>query len=205
MPLIEPEEFAQLWDEGAETLRHGDPVLATLIERYREERLEPHGDLFHSLVRAIVGQQISVIASERIWQRLADTTGVITPEAISRAGFEAVRACGLTRNKARFITSAARTFPHEDWKAMGRSEARQRLLRLKGVGPWTADMVMIFACGDLDVLPATDIGLQRAVADLYGGPRSPAHVEECANAWHPWCTVATWYLWRKLDPIPVAY
>ena len=205
MPLIEPEEFARLWNAGAETLQHCDPVLATLIERYRDERLEPHGDLFHSLVRAIVGQQISVIASERIWKRLLDTVGAITPEAISRAGFEAVRACGLTRNKAHFITSAARTFPHEDWEAEGQPEARQRLLTLKGVGPWTADMVMIFARGDLDILPATDIGLQRAVADLYGGPRSPAHVEEYANAWRPWRTVATWYLWRQLDPIAVSY
>ena len=203
--MIEAADFARRWKEGARALCLRDPVLATLVERYPGERLEPHGDLFRSLVRAIVGQQISVIASERIWERLTAATGSVTPAAVAGAGFETIRGCGLTRNKARSISSAARSFPAGGWQAMRPAETRARLLALKGVGPWTADMVMIFALGDLDVLPVADIGLQRAVARHYGVPKSPAATEACARAWRPWRTVATWYLWRQLDPIPVAY
>ncbi len=198
--MIEQEGFADLWRQGAGALRRRDPVLRMLIDRSPGERLRPHGDVFRTLVRAIVGQQISVAASESIWRRLLETAGTIDPAAITRAGPEAIRACGLTRNKTRFIRSAAARAPLRD-----HATTRRRLLELDGVGPWTADMVMIFALGDLDVLPVADIGLQRAVARFYGTCRSAASVEAKGESWRPWRTVATWYLWRELDPVPVAY
>ena len=203
--LIEPGRFADIWRRAAGTLCRRDPRLATVIERYPGERLEPHGDLFRSLIRAIVGQQISVMASERIWERLIHDLATITPREVARMDVAAMRGCGLTRNKARSIAAAAGAMA--TWKATpSQSEdIRRRLLALKGVGPWTVDMVLIFAAGDLDVLPVADIGLQRAVSAVYGCARSPDAVTSRAAVWRPWRTVATWYLWRDLDPLPVAY
>ncbi len=203
--LIEPGRFADTWWQAAGTLCRRDPRLATVIERYPGERLEPHGDLFRSLIRAIVGQQISVTASERIWDRLTRDLAAITPREVARMDAATVRGHGLTRNKARSIAAAAGVMA--TWKdSPSQSEdIRRRLLALKGVGPWTVDMVLIFAAGELDVLPVADIGLQRAVAAVYGCARSPDAVSTRATAWRPWRTVATWYLWRDLDPLPVAY
>ena len=203
--LIEPGRFAEIWWRAAETLCRRDPRLGAVIERYPGERLEPHGDLFRSLMRAIVGQQISVIASERIWDRLTRNLAAITPQDVARVDVATMRGCGLTRAKASSIAAAARVMATWQDAPSESGEIRQRLLALGGVGPWTVDMVLIFAAGDLDVLPVADIGLQRAVASIYGCPRSPDAVRSRASAWHPWRTVATWYLWRDLDPLPVAY
>ena len=203
--LIEPGRFADTWWRAAEMLCRRDSRLAAVIERYPGERLEPHGDLFRSLIRAIVGQQISVVASERIWERLTRNLAAITPREVARMDAAAMRACGLTRNKARSIASAARVMATWQDTPLQSGDIRPRLLTLKGVGPWTVDMVLIFAAGDLDVLPVADIGLQRSVAAIYGCERSPDAVASRAAAWCPWRTVATWYLWRDLDPLPVAY
>ena len=203
--LIEPGRFADTWWRAAGMLRRRDPRLASVIERYPGERLEPHGDLFRSLIRAIVGQQISVMASERIWDRLIRDLATITPREVARMDVATMRGCGLTRNKARSIAAAASVMTTWQDIPSQSEDIRRRLLTLKGVGPWTVDMVLIFAAGDLDVLPVADIGLQRAVAAKYGCTRSPDAVNSRAKAWQPWRTVATWYLWRDLDPLPVAY
>ncbi len=203
--LIESCRFADTWWRAAETLCRRDPHLAAVIKRYPDERLEPHGDLFHSLMRAIVGQQISVIASERIWGRLTRDLAAIKPRDVARVDAATMRDCGLTRNKALSISAAAGVMAAWQDSPSEPEEIRRRLLALKGVGPWTVDMVLIFAAGDLDVLPVADIGLQRAVAATYGCARSPDAVRSRAAAWCPWRTVATWYLWRDLDPHPVAY
>lgn len=203
--LIEPGRFADTWWRAAGTLSRRDPHLAAVIERYPDERLEPHGDLFHSLMRAIVGQQISVIASERIWDRFTRNLAAVAPREVARVDAATMRGCGLTRNKARSIAAAASVMATWQDTPSESGEIRRRLLALGGVGPWTVDMVLIFAAGDLDVLPVADIGLQRAVATIYGCARSPDAVRSRATAWRPWRTVATWYLWRDLDPLPVAY
>ena len=203
--LIEPGRFADTWWRAAGTLCRREPRLAAVIERYPGERLEPHGDLFRSLIRAIVGQQISVVASERIWDRLTRDLTSVTPREVARLDAATMRDRGLTRNKARSIAAASRVMATWQDTPSESGEIRRRLLALRGVGPWTVDMVLIFAAGDLDVLPVADIGLQRAVAALYGCARSPDAVSSRAEAWRPWRTVATWYLWRDLDPLPVAY
>ncbi len=156
-------------------------------------------------MRAIVGQQISVTAAERIWERLTGHLAAITPWDVARADAAALRSCGLTRNKAASMIAAADAMAAWQGASGEPGDIRRRLLTLKGVGPWTADMVLIFAVGDLDILPAADMGLQRAVATIYGGARSADSVRSRAIAWRPWRTVAAWYLWRDLDPHPVAY
>ena len=203
--LIEPGRFADTWWRAAAQLRRRDSRLGAVIGRYSGERLEPHGDVFRSLIRAIVGQQISVAASEKIWQRLVRDLDSITPGVIAGIDVATMRACGLTRNKARSIADAARAMAAWPESPAGSTELRRQLLAFAGVGPWTVDMVLIFAAGDLDVLPAADISLQRSVAAVYGCQRSSEAVKSRAAAWRPWRTVATWYLWRDLDPYPVAY
>ena len=203
--LIEPGRFADTWRRAAGTLCRRDPRLATVIERYPGERLEPHGDIFRSLIRAIVGQQISVMASEKIWNRLTRDLAEITPREVAPMDAATMRNCGLSRTKAHSIAAAAGVMAAWQDTPLQSEDIRRRLLALKGVGPWTVDMVLIFAAGDLDVLPVADIGLQRSVAAVYGCARSPDAVSARATLWRPWCTVATWYLWRDLDPLPVAY
>lgn len=193
------------WNLGRRHLAGVDVVLAELIARYGDERLEPHGDVFATLARAIAGQQISVLAAERIWLRVLDLLGEVSPQTVMAAGEGALAGCGLTRRKAASLVAIAQGIAYGD-RAVPAS--RQELLALPGVGPWTADMVAIFALGAADVLPLGDIGLQRAIVARYGLPRAALEgggLERLARPWRPWRSIAVWYLWRDLDPVPVVY
>jgi DNA-3-methyladenine glycosylase II len=155
-------------------------------------------------MRAVTGQQISVLAAERIWQRLLARLGRPSPDAVLSAGEEALAACGLTRRKAASLVAIAGGL------ATGAAlpDSRDALLALPGVGPWTADMVAIFALGEGDIMPLGDVGLHRAIADRYGITRQELDRERLlalAEPWRPWRSIAVWYLWRDLDPVPVAY
>jgi len=192
------------WAAGCRHLAGADAVLAELIARYGDERLEPHGDVFATLARAITGQQISVLAAERIWQRLLDCLEKATPAAVLAMGEPALAGCGLTRRKAASLTAIAAGI--EAGSAI--PDSREALLALPGVGPWTADMVAIFALGAPDVLPLGDIGLHRAIAASYGVDRRTLDhdgLQRFALPWRPWRSIAVWYLWRDLDPLPVSY
>ncbi|MGY8996686.1 MAG: DNA-3-methyladenine glycosylase family protein [Alphaproteobacteria bacterium] len=204
------EAFAAEWARGCVELACRDGVMHQLIARYPDERLEPHGDVFLTLVRAVVGQQISVLAAERIWSRVVALLGSVRPERIAESDHDVLQGCGLTARKTSYLEGLAdHVVAHPD--AWGRlpvlddAALEHALTELRGVGPWTAQMAMIFALGRLDVLPAADIGLQRVVADRYGIPRSAESLLELSESWRPWRTLAVWYLWRDLDPIPVAY
>lgn len=192
----------EAWARACDHLGAADPVLAGLMARYEGEVLLPHGDVFRTLARAVTGQQISVPAAERIWLRLVERLGAGTPDAVLAAGADAMAACGLTRRKAAALVAIA-----QGWGGPAPA-TRQVLLGLPGVGPWTADMVAIFALGEPDILPLADIGLHRAMVRHYGVAREDldgAALERLAAPWRPWRSVAVWHLWRDLDPVPVAY
>jgi len=201
------------WKLACAALYRADLVVARLIDRYPGEALEPHGDVFRTLLRSIVGQQISVAAAERIWARMIARLGTPTPRAVLAAGEAALVACGLTRRKAAHAGAIALLIRDAAvdtgaWRHADDEAVAAALQALPGIGRWSADMVMIFALGRPDVLPAADIGLQRAVARHFGIARSEldkARLEAVADRWRPWRSVATWYLWRDLDPVPVAY
>ncbi len=202
--------FEARWREGCAGLARADPIMCSLIVRYPGERLAPHGDLFASLSRAVVGQQISVLAAERIWSRVADLVAEVTPESVLGADPVALRGCGLTARKTDYIRGLAgeARVNRDGWAALcdvPDEAVFVALTRLHGVGPWTAQMAMIFALGRLDVLPAGDVGLQRVAGERYGCQRSRQALAGLAQAWRPWRTIAVWYLWRDLDPVPVAY
>ncbi len=200
------------WNQASDELASRDPALAPLIARHRRESLKSRGAPFATLARSIVGQQISVKASESVWQRLLAALPAPTPEAVAAAAPEALRACGLSQRKVEYIRDLAGHFLQgrlhpAKWDAMDDEAIIAELTDVRGIGRWTAEMFLIFNLMRPDVLPLDDIGLQRAMALHYNGGETLSRKELRAigESWRPWRSVATWYLWRALDPEPVEY
>ena len=199
------------WSRAVDELAAADPVLAALIAQFPHVSLASRGDAFSTLARSITGQQISVKASETIWQRLLAQCPV-TPETIVMATPDALRGCGFSGRKVEYLQDLARQFIDGQvqpvhWAEMDDESVIVELCRVRGIGRWTAEMFLMFNLLRPDVLPLDDIGLQNAVARHYaaGTPLNRAALREHAEAWRPWRSVATWYLWRSLDPHVVAY
>jgi len=205
------------WDDAIRTLAIRDRVLAGLIAEYPGVHMTRRGDPFTTLARAIVGQQISVKAAQTIWDRLLeacgmDLNGPLDPALVQNKRIATLRRCGLSLNKAEYIRDLARHFTSarldpREWPALDDEALIEALVDVKGIGRWTAEMFLIFHEMRADVLPVDDIGLQKAVAKHYFDGRRPtlAELRGVAEIWRPYRSVATWYLWRSLDPIPVEY
>ncbi|MEO8536329.1 MAG: DNA-3-methyladenine glycosylase 2 family protein [Betaproteobacteria bacterium] len=205
------------WDDAIASLAAVDSVLAALIDRYSGLHLTRRGDPFTTLARAIVGQQISVKAAQTIWERLlkacaAGPRGPLDPARVQRKRVATLRACGLSLNKAGYVRDLASHFVSARldpaaWPALDDEALIAALVDVKGIGRWTAEMFLIFHELRADVLPVDDIGLVKAVALHYLEGRRPGGPElrAIAERWRPYRSVATWYLWRSLDPIPVEY
>lgn len=205
-------EPAPYWAEARRALERADPVLARLIRAARGSVLRPRNDPFFSLARSIVAQQISVSAAESVWGRLIDHMGAMTPAAVAAESEDSLRGCGLSRPKARYLLSLAEHFSggaldQESWQRMDDEAVIERLTRVKGIGRWTAEMFLIFHLLRPDVLPVGDIGIQKAIGNHFnGGVRpGPDEMTAIAEPWRPWRSVASWYLWRSLDAVPVDY
>ena len=164
--------------------------------------------VFSTLVRSIVYQQLSGRVASRIFERLLDLLPErqLTPEAVLALTAEQMRACGLSGQKTRYIQDlAARTFAGElDFTllpGMGDDEVIAALTQVKGVGVWTAHMFLIFALQRPDILPVGDLAIRTAMRKAYRmrALPKPERMEKIARAWRPWCSVASWYLWRSLD------
>jgi DNA-3-methyladenine glycosylase II len=206
------------WDDATRALGRTDPVLKRLIKRFPDVHLQRRGDPFTTLARAIVGQQISVKAAQTIWGRLAIAVRAggnplrFESSRVSRTHIATLRRCGLSERKAEYVRDLARHFltgalnPAE-WPSLTDEALIERLVDVKGIGRWTAEMFLIFHELRPDVFPVDDIGVQRAIAVHYrNGERiDVAAMRELALPWQPYRSVATWYLWRSLDPVPVEY
>jgi len=208
------------WDEAAETLSRRDRVLRRLIRRHPDIHLKRRSDPFTTLARAIVAQQISVKAADAIWRRFVACVGRmpshgfprLAPARVAAAPAQSLRDCGLSRAKAEYLVDLADHFATgrldpRTWKALDDEKLIAALVDVKGIGRWTAEMFLIFHELRPDVLPLDDIGLQRALFTHYNhGERLDRRaMTALADAWRPWRSVATWYLWPSLDPIPVEY
>lgn len=200
------------WDDAKEALGAVDPILKQLIKTYPDEHLSSKRQLFRTLANAIVGQQISVAAAESIWKRFRTALGGrVTPPRILALDSQTMRACGLSGRKVEYLIGIAEKFSNEykhlRWSRMTDAEIHQRLIALRGIGPWTVDMVMIFSFLRPDVLPLLDIGMVRSMEKHFNQGEALTHQEmlTIAEPWKPYRTVATWYLWRDIDPDPVAY
>tara|TARA_B100000405_G_scaffold289461_1_gene238851 strand:- start:236 stop:847 length:612 start_codon:yes stop_codon:yes gene_type:complete len=197
----------QWWDEAVEFLSN-DEVLAPIVKQYQGGSLEGKGDLFATFVNSIVGQQISVIAAESIWNRLNEMVGEITPSQVCSFTHAEIAGCGLTKSKASYILGVAQNpedFLSPKWDEMTDAEVHKHFVSFRGIGPWTAEMLMIFSLLRPDVFSIGDIGLVKAVKMLVPEAETKEQVLEVANRWKPYRTAACWYLWRMLDPVPVAY
>ena len=200
------------WQQATDELARTDPVMAGLIATYSDTSLVSRGDPFLTLVRSIVGQQISVRAADTIWSRLRDAVPDTSPAAILACSTETLRQCGLSARKVEYLTDLAMHFDGEAihthrWPSMSDAEIIAELTAVRGIGVWTAEMFLIFNQLRPDVFPLDDIGLQKAVARHYLSGRRPQRSElaRIGERWQPWRSVATWYLWRSLDPVPVEY
>jgi DNA-3-methyladenine glycosylase II len=209
------------WDDATAALGKRDRVLRKLIRRYPDIHLQRRSDPFTTLARAIVGQQISVKAADTIWQRFVAQVAPmprrgafpkLAPASVIAAPLDALRCCGLSQRKAEYLTDLAGHFASgrldpRHWKKLDDEALIAALVDVKGIGRWTAEMFLIFHELRPDVLPVDDIGLQRAIGLHYFAGERPGAVamRELALGWQPWRSVATWYLWRSLDPVPVEY
>ena len=200
------------WRQAVRELSRRDAVLAQLVKRYPGVALVSRGAPFSTLVRSIVGQQISVKAADSVWARVSAAMPDLTPGAVLALSVEDLRACGLSARKVEYIVDLAGHFVAgrirvDAWPARDDAEIIAELTDVRGIGEWTAQMSLIFNLLRPDVLPLDDIGLQKAAATLYFAGQRPSRrqLAELGERWRPWRSVATWYLWRSLDPLPVEY
>ncbi len=200
------------WIQASQDLAQADPVMAELVERHAGESIVSRGDPFATLVRSIVGQQISVKAADSVWARLTAVLPTLTPATVIACSAEQLRTCGLSARKVEYVTDLAAHFDGgqihtQRWPAMDDAEIIAELTAVRGIGVWTAEMFLIFNQLRPDVFPLDDIGLQKAVARHYLAGERPSRRELTGfgDRWRPWRSVATWYLWRSLDPVPVEY
>ncbi len=210
------------WTNACRELAERDPVLAGLVEVHGSDVLRGSGDAFRTLVNAIVGQQISVAAADGIWKRITAAFPELSANALAATSLADLRATGLSWRKSEYIQGIAEAFVSGDlddtmWSEWSDTEIHNQLTGLRGIGPWTADMVLIFHLQRPDILPLGDIGLVNAAANLYewGIDGAASNTEKLAirrerlsahaERWRPWRTVATWFIWRDLDAEPVIY
>ena len=183
------------WGSAKLELANKDVLLKSLIEEFEEPRLSSRGDLFATLIKSIVGQQISVIAASAVWSRLFDLVGEVNPESILAKTHEELRQVGLSNRKVEYIVGIAEAWTEGlgeiDWEQMSDEEVVQELVKLRGVGRWTVQMLLIFASIRQDIFPIDDIGLIRGMDKLYneGKALEKPQLYEIAKNWKPYRTM----------------
>jgi DNA-3-methyladenine glycosylase II len=190
-----------------------DRILKKIIPKYGPGFLITRGDSFTTLARSIVGQQISVAAAQSVWNKiLLAVNQKISPKQILALTVEDLRAAGLSGRKVEYIRDLAEHFDsgrlHADqWQGMEDEAIIKELSEIRGIGRWTAEMFLIFNMVRPNILPLDDVGLIKAISLNYfsGEPVSRHEAREVAANWAPWQTVATWYMWRSIDPIAIEH
>ena len=200
------------WDDACRHLSRKDRVMKRLIPQFGTACLQSRGDAFTTLARSIVGQQISVKAAQTVWDRFAKLPRKMTAGNVLKLKVDDMQAAGLSARKIEYLVDLALHFDsgaiHVDsWKEMADEEIIAELVGIRGIGRWTAEMFLIFHLMRPNVLPLDDVGLISGISQNYfsGESVSRSDAREVAAAWAPYCSVATWYIWRSLDPLPVEY
>jgi DNA-3-methyladenine glycosylase II len=206
----------EYWDDACRHLSKRDRVMKRLIPQFGEARLASRGDAFTTLARSIVGQQISVKAAQSVWERFAEAVGGprthLAPRKVRALKGSTMREAGLSARKCEYLLDLAGHFEEgrvhvADWAGMDDEDIIAELVAIRGIGRWTAEMFLIFHLMRPDVLPLDDLGLLKGISHNYFSdePVSRAEAREVGDAWAPFRSVATWYIWRSLDPLPVEY
>ena len=199
------------WAEACRHLMKRDRVMKKLIPQFPDVTLQSRADPFTTLARSVIGQQISVKSAQAAWHRFVKLLPEVSPAGVLALAPEAMRAAGLSARKIDYLVALARHFESGDlhveaWHDMDDESIIQELVAIRGIGRWTAEMFLIFYLLRPNVLPLDDAGLIRGISESYfsGEPVSRSEAREVAAAWSPYCSVATWYIWRSLDPVPAA-
>jgi DNA-3-methyladenine glycosylase II len=189
-----------------------DATLGEIIAQFPQSELRYRSDPVVTLARAIVSQQISVKAAESIWTRVVALLGEVSAQRLALARVPSLRKAGLSERKAQYLKSMGAQFHKraivpERWHEMDDEAVIEDLVQLHGIGRWTAEMYLIFNLQRPDVFPVADLGLVKAISRHYNSGRAigARKLQQLDRRWRPWRTVATWYLWRSLDPVPVEY
>jgi DNA-3-methyladenine glycosylase II len=202
----------EYWEDACKHLVKKDRVMKRLIPQFGDACLQTRGDAFVTLARSIVGQQISVKAAQSVWDRFAVLPRKMTAANVLKLKVDDMRAAGLSARKVEYLVDLSLHFDSgalhvKRWQSMDDDEIIAELVAIRGIGRWTAEMFLIFHMMRPNVLPLDDIGLINGISQSYfsGEAVSRSDVREVAAAWAPYCSVATWYIWRSLDPLPVEY
>ena len=200
------------WDDACKHLTRKDRVMKRLIAQSDGACLQTRGDAFTTLARSIVGQQISVKAAQTVWDRFALLPRKMAPANVLKLKVDDMRAAGLSARKVEYLVDLSLHFSNgsiqvQAWESMGDEDIIAELVSIRGIGRWTAEMFLIFHLMRPNVLPLDDVGLINGISHNYfsGETVSRSDAREVAGAWTPYCSVATWYIWRSLDPLPVEY
>ena len=199
------------WAEACKHLVKKDRVMKRLIPQFGDAALQTRRDAFTTLARSIVGQQSSVKAAQAVWERFAALSRTLSPAHVLKLKVDDMRAAGLSARKIDYLVDLALQFDNgklhvKDWESMDDEAIIAELVDIRGIGRWTAEMFLIFYLQRPNVLPLDDPGLITGISQNYfsGEQVSRSDAREVAEAWKPWCSVATWYIWRSLDPAPTA-
>ncbi|KQR90413.1 DNA repair protein [Burkholderia sp. Leaf177] len=209
-PGLSPEAARpEYWDKACADLVKRDRILKKLIPKFGPVHLVNRDDPFTTLARSVVGQQISVASAQAIWKRVEGACPTLAPQQFIKVGPAKLQSCGLSKRKSEYILDVAQHFVsgalHVDsWTSMEDEAVIAELTQIRGIGRWTAEMFLIFNLSRPDVLPLDDLGLIQAISVNYfsGEPVTRSEAREVAANWEPWRTVATWYMWRSLYPVP---
>ena len=202
----------EFWIKAKRELCLTDKKLGRIINRFPNDFLYSKSDPFKTLARSIIGQQISVKAAQSVWQRFEKKCKYVSPNRVSKLHHMTLKSCGLSRQKITYLKSLSNAFINKTlkpntWEKLEDEEIISQLIQIKGIGRWTAEMYLIFNLCRPDVFPANDIGVIKGICECYNlkYPISSHHAIKLSKKWRPWRSVATWYFWRSLDPIPVEY
>ena len=210
--IVSVAQTPNYWDDACKHLMKKDRVMKRLIPKFGDACLESRGDAFVTLARSVVGQQISVKAAQTVWDRFALLPKKMTAANVLKLRVDDMRTAGLSVRKVEYLVDLALHFDAgavhvKDWQTMDDDAIIAELTAIRGIGRWTAEMFLIFHLMRPNVLPLDDVGLLNGISKCYfsGDVVSRSDAREVAAAWAPFCSVATWYIWRSLDPLPVKY
>ena len=200
------------WEKAKKVLKTKDKKLGKIISSYPKDFLFSKSDPFYTLARSIIGQQISVQAAQSVWDKFENKVMMVNPKQTIKMHFMSLKSCGLSRQKITYLKSLSKAFIDKEikpynWSNYSDREIIEELTKIKGIGQWTAEMFLIFNLCRPDVFPADDLGLIKGICKCYNMqyPISKDHAIKMSIRWKPYRSVATWYFWRSLDPIPVEY
>ena len=201
------------WNSAIRYLSSKDSVMKTLIEKYNDKTLTTRKDIFFSLCKSIIGQQISIAAANSVFLKFKKACkGKITPINVNKKRTSELKKCGLSRQKVKGIKELSKKFLNKEFnpnliKNMSDEEAIVYLSTLRQIGRWSAEMILLFTFNRENIWPIQDIGLLRAISNNYKKKYLPpkTFVTKLKKQFTPYCSVATWYLWRSIDDEPIQY